>query len=112
MNYKISSLNEKNIHECIGDVWKIEILPSKEYPDPIHWGNFSFPIQKILLDPFAWQAVGKMEGWPTEDDEDRNCYCGACGYYKSCANEWKENMHRMIDALCEGKSIEEFLSSI
>lgn len=74
--------------------------------------EFCCPIQCILLDPLAWKAVGKVLGWPTEDDEDRSCHCGACGYYKSYANEWKENMHRMIEDLCEGKTITEFLETV
>lgn len=62
----------------------------------------------IFLDPKAWQAVGKVEDWidimPSwEKHKD--------GYYLSYEG-WQWNMHRMIDALCEGKSIEEFLSTL
>lgn len=54
----------------------------------------------ILLDPLAWQAVGKVEGW-----------------YKGIAPEheylyWGAHMHRMIDALTEGKTIEQFLTTL
>lgn len=49
----------------------------------------------VLLNPLAWKAVGKVEGW-VWNDEKRNA-----GYIY--------NMHRMIDALAEGKTIEQFL---
>lgn len=59
------------------------------------WVQFS----KILLDPIAWQAVGKVEGWKSP-------------YNIEIQTEWSKNMHRMIDALCEGKTIEEFLETL
>ena len=57
----------------------------------------------ILLDPLAWQAVGKVMGWDMFDT------------FKS--EEWlkmksKMYMHAMIDALCDEKSIEEFLETL
>lgn len=63
----------------------------------------------LFLDPEAWKAVGKVEGWP------------------KLANQLEENevefqdgvmlastfyMHRMIDALAEGKSVEEYLATL
>jgi len=65
-------------------------------------GNETFmPIDSILLDPLAWQAVGKVEGW------DNYCSCkkGECTAYIGI-------MHRMIDALAEGKSISDFLKEL
>ena len=69
-------------------------------------------IEAILLDFKAWQAVGKTDGW------------GVCGQ-KGCGNSWghenvpesekkhwQHNMHRMIDSLAEGKTIEEFLKTL
>lgn len=54
----------------------------------------------ILLDPLAWQAVGKVEGW------------GEAGKYNSIPAEWLSNMHRLIDALVEGKTIEQYLETL
>jgi len=57
-------------------------------------------IESILLDPLAWQAVGKCEGWKT-DDEDWGC--------EDSDNEsnmpYQMKMHRFIDALCDGKDL-------
>jgi len=57
-----------------------------------------------IIDPLAWQAVGKVEGWNE----------GVEGGRMDMHNHWNlpgwhEKMHRMIDALAEGKTIEEFL---
>lgn len=62
-------------------------------------------MDSIFLDPLAWQAVGKVEGWgdyapydtPNTDPK---------------LNSWRFNMHCMIDALCEGKSTEQFLETL
>lgn len=59
------------------------------------WVQF-FPL--VALDVEAWKAVGKVEGWHQEK--------GAFMYY------WQVQMHRMIDALAEGKSIEQYLETI
>lgn len=59
---------------------------------------------EILLSPVAWQAVGKARGWSTH-----NTACNKCGVP---FNGWKGKMHGLIDALSEGKSIEDYLTSI
>lgn len=56
----------------------------------------------VLLDPEAWKAVGTVEGWPdgeTARDDTHGC-------------SWRVNMHRMIDALAEGKTIEQYLETL
>lgn len=60
----------------------------------------SISYEVILLDPLAWQAVGKVRGWGSEKKWEYN---GA---------RWLENMHGMIDRLTEGKSIEEYLADL
>lgn len=59
--------------------------------------------EKYILDPLAWQAVGKVEGW-NKHDNARVEY--------NATYHWKYCMHRMIDALAEGKSIEEYLKTL
>lgn len=59
----------------------------------------------VLLDPAAWKAVGKVEGWGHKGD-------GYDGPNMVPSADWKENMHRMIDALAEGKSIEDYLNTL
>lgn len=56
-----------------------------------------------LLDPEAWKAVGKVEGWEEQ---------GGFLYPNLNGTRWQHEMHRMVDALAEGKTIEQFLSEL
>lgn len=67
---------------------------------------------EILLDPSAWQAVGKVRGW-----EDVTFYRSHPDFNENEIVEsqvsghlW--NMHRMIDALAENTSIENYLKTL
>lgn len=77
----------------------------------------------IIIDPKAWEAVGKVEGW-------RKKVCSICGYgipqegelgISECCADWmrgepqesyKYHMHAMIDARIEGKSIGDYLETL
>lgn len=100
------------------------------YPKERHWENISLRTgdtkprsltktvtasitsYQILLDPEAWKAVGKVEG-------KKICICGTqgplhtqqcpCAAIKAHATY---QMHRMIDALAEGKTIEQYLLTL
>lgn len=61
----------------------------------------------IFLDPLAWQAVGKVEEW--QELDTGSIHADESHIYDMA---WKVNMHRMIDALAEGKSLEEFISTL
>lgn len=63
-------------------------------------------VRHMLLSPRAWQSVGKMEGWK----ESYEYTYGRCSGWKKA--EWKTKMHAMIDALAEGKTIEQFLETL
>jgi len=65
---------------------------------------FSYSLHALLLDPLAWQAVGKVEGWPTGFPDPKNQY--------SRGMSWKINMYRMIDHLAEGGTIESYLKTL
>jgi len=58
-------------------------------------------LHSTLLDPLAWQAVSKTEGWPERIDTPMKEMAG-----------WEFYMHHMIDALVKGKTIEEFLATL
>lgn len=59
-------------------------------------------LAEILLDPLAWQAVGKTRGWETGNPVDNfDPY-----------EETRANMHDFIDHLADGKDVEEALSAI
>lgn len=61
----------------------------------------------VFLDPKAWEAVGKVIGWSKESFE-----LDGRVIEMEFDEHWKNKMHAMIDALIEGKTIEEFLSDI
>lgn len=68
----------------------------------------------ILLDPLAWQAVGKVEGWdeniPQVSDKELSLSEIVIKYKKM--PEYAYNMHRMVDYLCDGGTIESFLETL
>lgn len=58
----------------------------------------------VLLDPEAWKAVGKAEGWwdgrfPILDRPPR-------------LPDWHMHMRGMVDALAEGKTVEQYLETL
>lgn len=66
---------------------------------------------RILLDPLAWQAVGRVDGW----DERMHKKGGSPHREEECWCQdysWRKAMHRMIDALAEGKTVEQYLATI
>jgi hypothetical protein len=56
----------------------------------------SMVYEAVLLDPHVWQAVAKVEKW----------YDGPYG------PEWLYYMHKMIDALAEGKTLEAYVQFV
>lgn len=72
----------------------------------------------IFLDPKSWAAVGKVEYWgktgngiPMGTPPEILIPYGELHQLKPIP-KWQYNMHLMIDALCEGKSIEQFLENL
>jgi len=65
-----------------------------------------FKICEMFLDPLAWQAVGKVEEWKEEVNLRDSII------YRDYIRIAHINMHRMIDTLCEGRSIEQFLENL
>jgi hypothetical protein len=60
-------------------------------------------VPEILLDPLAWQAVGKTRGYRKTHLEDKE------GNYDEC---WRCQMHCFIDLLIQGESLEEALTQL
>lgn len=73
----------------------------------------NWPAEKVLLDPLAWQAVGKMEGWGFWCLKDKQPLeaCEPKAQHVSTPR-WICEMHRMIDAVAEGKTIEQYLETL
>lgn len=70
--------------------------------------------EQILLDPLAWQAVGKTRGWNNYDELYQRLYrkSGGGGLMPQNMNGYMGMMHKFIDHLADGKSIEESLTAI
>ena len=70
-------------------------------------GSFWIHMREVITYPEVWQAVGKVEGWQTIGESEK-------GYHIHPASraEWEYQMHRMIDALADGKTIEEFIKTL
>lgn len=94
-----------------------------------------YPVSDIVIDPLAWQAVGKTRGWCLDRCQNGNVFlgyetqideygneeqgrdvwdgCSICvtaeGYFDMTPRAFQ---HRFIDHLANGKSIEEALGEI
>jgi hypothetical protein len=71
-------------------------------------------ISEILLSPGTWQAVGKVEGW--SDDyyhlDFRIHDDSIVDVFEAHKPQWHFHMHRLIDALAEGTSVDTFLATL
>lgn len=103
------------IEKAIEGGWKFGIDCSNAPNFKMYDYGFTFGIElksdihidTIVLDPLAWAAIGKVEGWHENSQESKTVHVPSFPL-----KVWKWNMHRMIDALCEGKSIESFLETL
>ena len=100
-------------------------------------GNGGFEVSnchEILLDPKAWEAVGKARGWnngkcdclqnncqdghyPLGENQEGEIDWGSCpkcvvGQEHICDIYWKDKMNRLTPSLIDGETIEEYLISI
>jgi hypothetical protein len=63
--------------------------------------RFEVALECLLLDPLAWQAVGRTRGWTWGD-----------GVTEPIEPNWNHEWHRFIDRLADGLSIEDALKAI
>lgn len=78
--------------------------------------------ETILLDPGAWKAVGNVEGWTTASYKKHMRYRSGLVYANGkkeyiskvarVSNKWRKKWHGLIDALAEGKTIEQYLETL
>ena len=130
--YELPNSFDRYSYGGCGDDHKSNIDTVKE----INVGTFGHaPVAEILLDPLAWQAVGKVEGWSENREKHYsekkdvmgefievanagrhkcNKYCAKKVYHgvEWIGQEWLYYMHRMIDALAEGKDVESLLKTL
>jgi hypothetical protein len=73
--------------------------------------DYDFNLERELLKPEVWQAVGKVRGWPEERYLFANYYHRISGF-SAHGSLWQFNMHRFIEQLADGKTIDEALGSL
>jgi hypothetical protein len=75
----------------------------------------------LYLDPLFWMALGKTEGWGSfYDDEGMPRVYSTQGWYPDTKDfssgqdemMWQAYQHRLIDAIQQGRSIDEFFGEI
>lgn len=69
-------------------------------------------VQIILLDPLAWQAVGKTRGWCSGEYSQPEGTCVDCGEVGARCLHWGYVWHKFIDHLADGKDIDQALGVI
>lgn len=73
---------------------------------------------ELYLDPKAWEAVGKVRGWKESDDWQYKAFSkvhpdGSVTYEKRMViNHYQIAMHEMVNALCEGRTISEYIATL
>ena len=109
--------------------WEFTPIESHDWKDGLLGKLHQTPLTSVFLDTKAWIACGKVEGWKIYNCRAcdgklvKSCgigsvafplWCSDCHNYQEGkdASEWQKNMHRMIDALAEGKSLEQFLETL
>lgn len=73
------------------------------------YGENLLPIHEILLDPKSWEAVGKTREWFEGIQKE---VIGVRKYREIHTKMWLFYMHRFIDHLADGKTIDESLSAL
>lgn len=63
-------------------------------------------VESFILNPKAWEAVAKVKDWRNDEGE-----CGACEYPNSMEGP-EVYMYRMIKALCNGSTLEEYIATL
>lgn len=71
----------------------------------------SINLNCYLLAPEVWKAVGRAEGWIYPDGRD------VAKYYNNDPKRtpyplWLWKMHRMVDALADGKTVEFYFKNL
>lgn len=73
--------------------------------------DYDFNSHDMFLDPHAWLAVGKTEGW--KDKDSTNYWSIEDGVNKiTLLDSWENKLHDFIQSIAEGKTIEQFLETL
>lgn len=101
-----TSSTQRFIEDAIAGGWHHSTAPSLHTSDH-YFGTLFQP----LLDPLAWQAVGKTRGWNRRTFRQSTPRCIRMTT-KPTPNRWKKEWHTFIDHLADAKTIEEALTAI
>jgi len=71
---------------------------SDEYGGEYTMDDYLESIEKIVLDPKFWEALGKVEGW---DESDEDAQPG-----------WKEKMNGLTPHIIEGGDIDSYFNRL
>ena len=82
-----------------------------------HLKEIVHPAGEILIDPLAWQAVGKARGWKCYEraemyQYERGVMDEEDSFVEIELETWRHRQHRFIDHLADGLTIDEALSAI
>jgi len=97
LNEEFKPLIKSIKHNKYSEFFIINFLSKANIPN----NHLAIDLASFVLIPEVWQAVGNVHEW--KEPFTRHIFSGA---------KWQDEMHRMIDTLCEGKSIEEFLETL
>jgi hypothetical protein len=109
---------ETFIKDAVEGGWKLDSCEDADMEEVVHQGIMYYwhrgdgevmnthhhSISEILLDPLAWQAVGKIRGW----DKEVEITPGKI----EPVTTFDRQMHSFIDHLAAGDDIERALSKI
>lgn len=70
-------------------------------------GNWDYVPELDILNPFFWQALGKVNGWKHPDSKDINEDIGLVPN-----GEWARNAHNFFDLLMTNGNTAKFWDSI
>ena len=67
-------------------------------------------INRILLDPLFWQALGKAMGW--EDGDSRAYWTREDSHKVVLLDRWQNEMHSFIDHLASNGNADDFFNEL
>ena len=89
-----NNATKRFIEVAIEGRWKYK---SGNEPLLNHWECGALTIEEILIDPLAWQAVGKVLGWRIYHNHKTPSPC----FERKCDIEWQQKQLQLIKHIQE-----------
>lgn len=75
--------------------------------------TIDFTLEKMLIDPLFWSALGKAEVWEERTYYEISCKAREYQVYEETSEvTWLYQWHQLLDHLAEGKDIESFFKQL